>query len=130
MAGSRGHGDEPSGSKRLKFSMPTISFSRILHHGFCHIGPQQFVTADRPFSVMRMCNSFAENVTTSVSTRFELRRVQGRQVMNIVDMKVDFDIQGMSVQFDNLFNGNKVLGECPRDARPTSELGASICNLL
>jgi hypothetical protein len=27
-------------------------------------------------------------------------------------MKVDFDIQGMVVQFDNLFNGNKVLGEC------------------
>jgi hypothetical protein len=32
--------------------------------------------------------------------------------MHIVDMKVDFDIQGMVVQFDNLFNGNKVLGEC------------------
>lgn len=33
--------------------------------------------------------------------------------MHVVDMKVDFDIQGMTVQFDNLFNGNKVLGECP-----------------
>ncbi|XP_023709316.2 protein takeout [Cryptotermes secundus] len=51
-----------------------------------------------------------KNVTTSVSMRFELPRVQGRQVMNVVDMKVDFDIQGMTVQFDNLFNGNKVLG--------------------
>jgi hypothetical protein len=57
-------------------------------------------------------DSFAENVTTSVSTRFDLRRVQGRQVMHILDMKVDFDIQGMTVQFDNLFGGNKVLGEC------------------
>jgi hypothetical protein len=34
--------------------------------------------------------------------------------MHIVDMKVDFDIQGMAVQFDNLFNGNKVLGEWPQ----------------
>lgn len=68
--------------------------------------------------------------------RFELPRVQGRQVMNVVDMKVDFDIQGMTVQFDNLFNGNKVLGECPlrcthaRDAGRTSEPEAHVCNLL
>lgn len=32
--------------------------------------------------------------------------------MHITDMEVDFDIQGMTVQFDNLFGGNKVLGEC------------------
>lgn len=52
-----------------------------------------------------------DNVTTSVSTRFELRRLQGRQVLHIVDMTVDFDIQGMTVNLENLFNGNKVLGE-------------------
>jgi len=32
--------------------------------------------------------------------------------MHIVDMKVYFDVQGMTVQFDNLFNGNDVLGKC------------------
>lgn len=51
-----------------------------------------------------------KNMTTSVSMLFELPRLQGRQVIHIVDMKVDFDIQGMTVQFDNLFNGNEVLG--------------------
>ncbi|KDR14108.1 Protein takeout [Zootermopsis nevadensis] len=51
-----------------------------------------------------------DNVTTSVSTRFELRRLQGRQVLHIADMTVDFDIQGMTVNLENLFNGNKVLG--------------------
>jgi len=57
---------------------------------------------------------FTENMTTSVSTLFELPRVQGRQVMHIVDMKVDFDVQGMTVKFDNLFNGNEVLGKYHR----------------
>ena len=51
-------------------------------------------------------------MTTSVSALFELPRLQGRQVMHIVDMKVDFDVKGMTVQFDNLFNGNEVLGKC------------------
>jgi hypothetical protein len=41
---------------------------------------------------------------------FELPRLQGRQVIHIADMKVEFAIQGMTVQFDNLFNGNEVLG--------------------
>jgi hypothetical protein len=59
-------------------------------------------------------------VTTSVSTRFELPRLQERQVIHIVDMKVDFDIQGMAVHFDNLFNGNKVLGECPPRGNATN----------
>ncbi|GFG32731.1 hypothetical protein Cfor_03349, partial [Coptotermes formosanus] len=49
------------------------------------------------------------NVTTSVSMLFELPRLQGRQVIHIADMKVEFAIQGMTVQFDNLFNGNEVL---------------------
>lgn len=53
-------------------------------------------------------------MTTSVSTLFDLPRLQGRQVIHIVDMKVNFDIQGMTVQFDNLFNGNEVLGKCNR----------------
>jgi hypothetical protein len=35
-------------------------------------------------------------------------------------MKVDFDIQGMAVHFDNLFNGNKVLGECPPRANASN----------
>jgi hypothetical protein len=62
---------------------------------------------------LTVCLSLAENLTTTVSTRFELPRIQGRQVIHITDMKVDFDIQGMAVQFDNLFNGNKVLGKYP-----------------
>ena len=57
-------------------------------------------------------------MTTSVSTLFELPRLQGRQVMHIVDMKVYFDVQGMTVQFDNLFNGNEVLGKCHRVSKP------------
>jgi hypothetical protein len=38
--------------------------------------------------------------------------------MHIVDMKVYFDVQGMTVQFDNLFNGNEVLGKCHRVSNP------------
>jgi hypothetical protein len=63
---------------------------------------------------VRYFDLFTENMTTSVSTQFELPRIQGRQVMHIVDMKVGFDVQGMTVQFDNLFNGNEVLGKCHR----------------
>ncbi|XP_069682370.1 protein takeout-like [Periplaneta americana] len=51
-----------------------------------------------------------KNVTTSMSSKFELPRLQGRQIIHIIDMKVDFDIQGMTVHFENLFNGNRILG--------------------
>jgi hypothetical protein len=67
--------------------------------------------------IVRDFDLFTENMTTSVSTQFDLPRVQGRQVIHIVNMKVYFDVQGMSVQFDNLFNGNEVLGKCRRVSR-------------
>jgi hypothetical protein len=40
-------------------------------------------------------------------------------------MKVDFDIQGMTVHFDKLFNGNKVLGECPLRGNTSGTPGAN-----
>lgn len=35
----------------------------------------------------------------------------GEEVMSVSDMKVDFRMSNVRVHLDNLFNGNKVLGE-------------------
>ena len=75
---------------------------------------KHFIVLEGNGIIIRDFDLFTENMTTSVSTRFELPRLQGRQVMHIVDMKVYFDVQGMTVHFDNLFNGNEVLGKSQR----------------
>ncbi|XP_047108334.1 protein takeout-like [Schistocerca piceifrons] len=50
------------------------------------------------------------NTTTTVSTRYVVESVRGRDVVRIVTMKVDFTVASMHIHLYNLFNGNKVLG--------------------
>ncbi|KAK6633522.1 hypothetical protein RUM44_004129 [Polyplax serrata] len=46
-----------------------------------------------------------------VTNHFEFSKIQGREIMKITNMKVDFSVSGMRLHLSNLFNGNKVLGQ-------------------
>ncbi|KAL0281501.1 UNVERIFIED_CONTAM: hypothetical protein PYX00_002473 [Menopon gallinae] len=46
-----------------------------------------------------------------VTTKFEYKELQGREIIQITSMKVDFSVSGMRLHLSNLFNGNKVLGQ-------------------
>ncbi|XP_068086380.1 circadian clock-controlled protein daywake-like [Anabrus simplex] len=51
------------------------------------------------------------NTTTSGNTKIEIRKgPDGREIMHVVSMDMEFLIRGMQVHLSNLFNGNKVLG--------------------
>lgn len=49
-------------------------------------------------------------VDTNISTNITFVEKEGRRVINFDKMHVSFKVKGMRVHFDNLFNGNKVLG--------------------
>lgn len=54
----------------------------------------------------------AGNVTTDVYMKVVFPKLPtGEEVMSVSDMKVDFRMSNVRVHLDNLFNGNKVLGE-------------------
>lgn len=57
------------------------------------------------------CKLNLKNVKTVISTDFEIIDVDGRQIMDITDMKVNFKVGFMHIKLDHLFNGNKVLGK-------------------
>ncbi|CAG2062433.1 unnamed protein product [Timema podura] len=50
------------------------------------------------------------NVTTRVRCDLEFPKVNGREIMYLKTMQVEFLVRGMHVYLGNLFNGNKVLG--------------------
>lgn len=52
------------------------------------------------------------NVSTDVYMKVVFPKLPtGEEVMSVSDMKVDFRMSNVRVHLDNLFNGNKVLGE-------------------
>ncbi|KAL4120367.1 hypothetical protein QTP88_013074 [Uroleucon formosanum] len=53
---------------------------------------------------------FLKNVTTHVQTNIYFPKYMNETVMVASSMKVDFNLAAMRANFDNLFNGNKVLG--------------------
>lgn len=54
---------------------------------------------------------FSGDCKCVVTNKFEFKIVQGKEIMQIKSMKVDFSVQGMRLHLSNLFNGNKVLGK-------------------
>lgn len=56
------------------------------------------------------CDLRLLNVYTQVSTDVDFPKIEGREIVKIEKMQVNFDVGGMKVKFHNLFNGNKVLG--------------------
>nr|CAD7406855.1 unnamed protein product [Timema cristinae] len=50
------------------------------------------------------------NVTTKVRCDLEFPKVNGREIMYLKTMQVEFLVRGLHVYLGNLFNGNKVLG--------------------
>ncbi|XP_044743565.1 protein takeout-like [Chrysoperla carnea] len=57
------------------------------------------------------CKLNLKNVKTVISTDFEIIDVDGRQIMDVTNMKVNFKVGFMHIKLDHLFNGNKVLGQ-------------------
>ena len=55
-----------------------------------------------------------ENVTGEVRFVGEPYRKKGFLYANITDFVFDFEPTGMTMKFDNLFNGNKALSKYPR----------------
>ncbi|XP_050310038.1 protein takeout-like [Anthonomus grandis grandis] len=56
------------------------------------------------------CDMKMYDIRTRIFTNITFLEKEGREVMHIDSMKVKFRIGGLKVKFDNLFNGNKVLG--------------------
>lgn len=46
-----------------------------------------------------------------MTNEFKFSTIQGREILQITNMKVDFSVSSMRLHLSNLFNGNKVLGE-------------------
>ncbi|EFA03417.1 protein takeout isoform X1 [Tribolium castaneum] len=57
------------------------------------------------------CDLKLSNVQTKVTTTVDFPLREGREVVKIDKMQVDFKVGGMKVKLYNLFNGNKVLGQ-------------------
>ncbi|CAG9771957.1 unnamed protein product [Ceutorhynchus assimilis] len=57
------------------------------------------------------CEIKLYNILTKVSTNLTFVEKDGRELMHIDSMKVKFRIGGLKVKFENLFNGNKILGQ-------------------
>jgi hypothetical protein len=50
-------------------------------------------------------------VQTKVTTNISVPLIEGREIVKIESMHVSFDVGGMKMKLQNLFNGNKVLGK-------------------
>lgn len=52
-----------------------------------------------------------KDVRTNVTTEISFPRVEDREIFQVDSMNVKFVVHGIKVKFENLFNGNKVLGK-------------------
>jgi hypothetical protein len=57
------------------------------------------------------CDLRLINVQTKVTTNISVPLIEGREIVKIESMHVSFDVGGMKMKLQNLFNGNKVLGQ-------------------
>lgn len=60
---------------------------------------------------MRIPFCFAGDGKCHVITNIEMKEIQGKEILHVAKMEVDFKVAGMRVHLGNLFNGNKVLGK-------------------
>lgn len=51
-----------------------------------------------------------KDVKTHVATNTSFPKVEGREIFKVDSMTVKFSVASLKVKFENLFNGNKVLG--------------------
>ncbi|XP_066159114.1 protein takeout-like [Euwallacea fornicatus] len=56
------------------------------------------------------CDLKLFNIRTRLYSNLTFLEKEGREIMNIDNLIVKFRVGGLRVQFDNLFNGNKILG--------------------
>ncbi|KAK9888500.1 hypothetical protein WA026_000750 [Henosepilachna vigintioctopunctata] len=78
------------------------------------------------------CDLNLSNIKTKVETNITMRMKEGREIIFVDQMKVNFSVGNMKIKLYNLFNGNKVLGETLNNfinknaAEITAELSGSI----
>lgn len=56
------------------------------------------------------CELKLRGVDTKITTDVDFKEVEGREIIYFEKMNVTFKVKAMKVNFQNLFNGNKVLG--------------------
>ncbi|KAL1491152.1 hypothetical protein ABEB36_011792 [Hypothenemus hampei] len=56
------------------------------------------------------CELKLYGIRTNIRTNITFVPVEGREILHINSMKVKFKVGGLKVKFDNLFNGNRILG--------------------
>lgn len=71
------------------------------------------------------CELKLYNIRTKIFTNITFPTKEGREIMHIDNMKVKFRVGALRVKFDNLFNGNKILGKF---TFLYTRLGLSHCN--
>lgn len=57
------------------------------------------------------CEIKLYGVQTKITTNISFIEVDKREIIRFDDMNVAFKLDNMKVNFNNLFNGNKVLGD-------------------
>lgn len=60
------------------------------------------------------CDLKLYEVKSQIFTNFSLPIKDGREILHVDQMKVQFNVQNMKTKLYNLFNGNKVLGKYKR----------------
>lgn len=56
------------------------------------------------------CQMSLMGVDTKIMSDVTFHEKQGKEIMRLDSMNVTFTLKGIKVQLDNLFNGNKILG--------------------
>lgn len=65
------------------------------------------------------CRNVAENCKFNYTFDFDLyKRADGREYMKVVNSNLSFDTSRVYVRLENLFNGDKLLGECFKATKP------------
>lgn len=56
------------------------------------------------------CDLKLFKVDTKIATDLSFPKIDGREILRINHMNVNFSVDGMKINLRNLFNGNQVLG--------------------